>query len=86
MAFHPWDVGVAEHGDPARLQVERAPRGAHDPLLSLQRQAVNEIEIKRCDREPPCLIRASLGLFIGLLASDRALNRRLKILEAETDR
>ncbi len=78
-------MGVAEHRDPVGLEVERAPRGAGDALLGLQRQAVDQVEVERADAEVSRGVRAGLGLLVGLHASDGGLHGGLEILHAEAD-
>ena len=85
MLLHPGNVGVAEHGDAVRLEVERAPRGLRHPLLGLQRQAVDEVEVERADAERTRGFGAGLRLLVGLHAADGALHRRLEVLHAEAD-
>jgi hypothetical protein len=85
MTLHPGHVSIAEHGDPVRLEIERAARGRHDPLDRLQRQAVDEIEIDRPSAERARRDSASLRLLEGLLAADGSLHRWLQVLHPETD-
>ncbi len=86
MLLHPRNMGVAEHGDAVGLEIERAPRGARDALLGLQRQAVDEVEIERADAEAARFAGAIFRLLVGLPAPDRLLHRRLEVLHAEADR
>ena len=83
--LHPRHMGVAEHRDAVGVERQRAPRGAGDALLGLQRQAVDEVEVHRADAERARLGGAILGLLVGLAPADRLLHRRLEVLHAEAD-
>ena len=83
--LHPRHMGVAEHRDAIGVERQRAPRGAGDAFLGLQRQAVDEVEVHRADAERARLGGAILGLLVGLPPADRLLHRRLEVLHAEAD-
>ena len=83
MGLHPGDMGVAEQGQPVRLQSDRLVDGLHHELDRLVRQAVHEIEVDGRDAgatQPGDHFGRHLE---GLDPVDRPLDDVVEILHAQ---